>query len=178
MAIIYFPKNASIIRRDTVSGSMVVESIGVSPNSIFFFDTASHLEAISSSVTDCISASYSKTASYFVGTASFATNGISASYLNAPSRITMGGSNLVGFFGATPVTIQNLTTAVGTTITASTPGTADYDISVVGVNWDSACWGVSSSNELLSCMNAIKNLQSRVTLLETALNTLGLTIYD
>jgi len=171
MAIIYFPKNASIIRRDTVSGSMVVETIGVSPNSIFFFDTASHLEAISSSVTDCISSSYSITASY-------ASNGISSSYLNAPSRITMGGSNLVGFFGATPAMRQNLTTAVGTTITASTPGTADYNISAVGVNWDSACWGVSSSDELLSCMNAIKNLQSRVTLLETALNTLGLTIYD
>jgi hypothetical protein len=90
----------------------------------------------------------------------------------------MGSTNTVGFFGVTPAGVQTLATAVGTTITASAPVTPDYDIQAVGVNWDSACWGVSSSDELLSCMNAIKNLQSRVTLLEASLNTLGLTTYN
>lgn len=63
MAIVYFPSGTKIAQRNTVSASYEVIAFASFPNTIFFFDTGSSLNAISSSVTDCISSSFALTAS-------------------------------------------------------------------------------------------------------------------
>ena len=68
MALIYYPQSSYVSERNTESGSMVVLSLNVSPNNIFFFNTASELSALSQSVTDAISASYAKTSSFTLTT--------------------------------------------------------------------------------------------------------------
>lgn len=97
MAIVYFPKNSIISQRDTISASYEVIAAQVYPNTIFFFDSASNLSAISSSVTDAISASYAITSS-FATTSSYAENaggGSSIQTLQLPVQSAkMSGSNV------------------------------------------------------------------------------------
>jgi hypothetical protein len=63
MAIIYYPKNQFLYRKDTVSGSYETLAIATNPNTIIYFDTASSINAISASTLD-INVTHALTASY------------------------------------------------------------------------------------------------------------------
>lgn len=80
------------------------------------------------------------------------------------------GSN-VGFYGATPVAKQSALTTQLTTITCSAPGTPDYAITDPV---QSTGFGFSTSDEMLSALKVIANLQTRLGELETRLKNYGL----
>lgn len=104
MANIYYPQNSRILQRNTISSSYYEEVIGVLPNVVFFFNSGSQLDWISSSVFSltasmAVSASYasngggnSDTSSYSE-TSSYSSNSISASYALTSSYSLNGGGN-------------------------------------------------------------------------------------
>jgi hypothetical protein len=73
MAIIYYPKNSLIYRKDTVSASYEQIVLSTYPNSIIYFGNYSELEQITAS-NWAITSSWSDTSSYSV-TSSYALNG-------------------------------------------------------------------------------------------------------
>ena len=74
----------------------------------------------------------------------------------------------IGFYGTTPVTVGAGLTTQLTTITCSAPGTPDYAIAdpVQAVGF-----GFSTSDEMLSALKVIANLQARVAELENRLGS-------
>lgn len=78
----------------------------------------------------------------------------------------------VALFGETPVAQQAATTAALTTITpADAAGTPDYAIAAVT---NSTAYGFASAQEAITVLYVIKNLQTRVAELETALENVGI----
>ena len=76
----------------------------------------------------------------------------------------------LAFFGETPVAQQTAQTAGLTAITHTAPGTPDYAIQdLVSVT----PFGFVTKDEGNTVLSVIKNLQTRVTELETKLNALG-----
>lgn len=81
-------------------------------------------------------------------------------------------SDLVGFWGATPVDQPAALTAALTTITpADAEGTPDY--AIAGVTNTSA-YGFASAQEAITVLHVIKNLQVRVAELEARLEEAGI----
>jgi len=96
MAIIYYPNSSFILQR-TTSGSVYTEIVtSTVPNSIFFFDSASQLAAISAS-TMYVTSSWAISASWAPGggssaSSSWASSSISSSYAQTASYALNGGS--------------------------------------------------------------------------------------
>jgi len=80
-------------------------------------------------------------------------------------------SDLVGFWGATPVDQPASLTAQLTTITHTEPGTPDYAIQ--GIT-NSSPFGFVSADEGNSVLKVIKNLQTRLAEVEARLEEAGL----
>lgn len=76
-----------------------------------------------------------------------------------------------GFFGSTPTTKPAANTAALTAITFTAPGTPDYAIQDL-VN--ASAYGFVTKDEGNTVLSVIKNLQTRVSELETKLQALGL----
>jgi len=81
-----------------------------------------------------------------------------------------GTRTMLGFFGATAVAKPTALTAGLTSISASAPGTPDYAIS----DPTTSGYGFTTSDEFLTLMSVISNLQTRISQLETKLQSLGL----
>ena len=77
----------------------------------------------------------------------------------------------LGFFGATAVVKPTALTAQLTTITYTAPGTPDYAIADVT---QTTPFGFTTADEANTLFSVIKNLQDRVSQLETKLQGLGL----
>jgi hypothetical protein len=81
-------------------------------------------------------------------------------------------SDLVGFWGATPVDQPASLTAQLTTISvADATGTPDYAIAAVT---STSPWGFSAAAEAISLLYVIKNLQTRLAEVEARLEEAGL----
>lgn len=80
-------------------------------------------------------------------------------------------SDLMGFWGATPVNQPDALTAQLTTITHTEPGTPDYAIQNVT---NSSPYGFVSADEANSVLKVIKNLQTRLAEVEARLEEAGL----
>lgn len=76
----------------------------------------------------------------------------------------------LGVFGETPVGQQEVTTAALTDLTSDEPGTPNY----TPVTTDTDAFGFSTEDDLLTVLSIIKNLQTRINELETALQTYGI----
>ncbi len=96
MANIYYPQGSRIIERNTVSSSYYEEVISVLPNVVFFFNSGSQLDWISSSVftltasvaITSITSSYAGTSSVALNvpeTSSYALQALSSSYSDTAS---------------------------------------------------------------------------------------------
>jgi hypothetical protein len=79
----------------------------------------------------------------------------------------------IGFFGVTPAVRQTELTDELTTITCSAPGTPDY---AIADPTQVTPFGYTTSDEMLSTLNVIANLQTRVNELETKLTAYGLLV--
>ena len=79
--------------------------------------------------------------------------------------------NRLGFFAATPVAKQAAMTTQLQTITHSAPGTTDY---AIADSTQTTPWGFTSSDEVLTLLSVIANLQTRVQELENKLVAYGL----
>lgn len=81
-------------------------------------------------------------------------------------------SDLIGFWGATPVDQPAALTAALTTITpADAEGTPDYAIAAITA---SSPYGFASAQEGITVLYVIQNLQARVAELEARLEEAGL----
>jgi hypothetical protein len=81
-------------------------------------------------------------------------------------------NQLVGFYGTTPVAQPTALTAQDTTITFTAPGTADYAIQ--DLTSTGSPFGFVTADEGQTVLQVIANLQTRVSELETKLQSLGL----
>ena len=77
----------------------------------------------------------------------------------------------IGFFGTAPTTKQTALTAPLTTLTFTPPSVADYALQDVT---DTDSFGFSNAEEARTFISVVKNLQDRVTELETKLQAYGL----
>jgi hypothetical protein len=82
MAVIYYPLNSLIARRNTISSSFEEIILSTTPNTIIYFNTSSNIEQISLSMFNDITCSYSQTASFAKSTvsASWASQSLSSSF--------------------------------------------------------------------------------------------------
>lgn len=81
-------------------------------------------------------------------------------------------TDLVGFWGATPaVRAAALTTQLTTITPADAAGTPDYAIAAIT---SSSPFGFSNAAEGITLLYVIKNLQTRMSELESRLQTLGI----
>jgi hypothetical protein len=82
MAIVYYPKNQIMARRDTISASYEELTLASTPNTILYFDTASNISPLSASTVfltssystfseTSTSSSYATTASHVVNVSSY-----------------------------------------------------------------------------------------------------------
>lgn len=78
--------------------------------------------------------------------------------------------NKVGFYGVTPVVRPTALTTKLTDITFTAPGTPDYAMQTVQLSG----YGFATADEGNTALSVIKNLQTRVSELETKLQSLGL----
>ncbi len=93
MAVVYYPKQSILLKRDTVSASYEQVVLTTQPNTILYFGSNS-LEGFSASVM-YITASNALTASLVVGTSSYALNSNTSSWAN--DSVSSSYSNIVGF---------------------------------------------------------------------------------
>jgi hypothetical protein len=87
MAVVYYPKNSIMYKRDTISSSYEQVVLSTQPNTILYFGSSSNLEEISGSFL-AITASCALTSSYLIGSiesSSFASNTISSSWATSSS---------------------------------------------------------------------------------------------
>lgn len=94
--------------------------------------------------------------------------------LNNPDGYQVGAAatDLVGFYGATPVDQPAALTAQLTTITiADAAGTPDYALQAVT---NTSAYGFASAQEAISTLYVIQNLQTRLAQVEARLEELGL----
>ena len=80
-------------------------------------------------------------------------------------------ANTLGFFSTVPVAKQAAMTTQLQTITHSAPGTTDY---AIADPTQTSPWGFTSSDEVLTLLSVIANLQTRVQELENKLVAYGL----
>ena len=80
-------------------------------------------------------------------------------------------ANTLGFFSTAPVAKQAAMTTQLQTITHSAPGTTDY---AIADPTQTSPWGFTSSDEVLTLLSVIANLQTRVQELENKLVAYGL----
>lgn len=92
------------------------------------------------------------------------------------SKIGLASSEKWGFWGATPTTRPTALTTQLTTITHTAPGTPDYAIQdfVDIVGDGSLGWSFASHDEANSVLKVIANLQTRLSELESKMQTIGL----
>jgi len=81
-------------------------------------------------------------------------------------------NQLIGFYGTTPVAQPTALTAQDTTITFTAPGIPDYDIQPLTST--GSPFGFVTSDEAQTVLMVIANLQTRVSELETKLQSLGI----
>jgi len=86
-------------------------------------------------------------------------------------QVGQSSSDLVGFWGATPVDQPAALTAQLTTITHTEPGTPDYAIQNMT---NSSPYGFVSQDEANSVLKVIKNLQTRLAEVEARLEEAGI----
>lgn len=79
MAIVYYPKADVILKRDTISASYEQVVLSNNPNTILFFDSASNLSVLSSSIF-YLTSSWAVTASYALNGGGTGTSIIQKSY--------------------------------------------------------------------------------------------------
>jgi hypothetical protein len=80
----------------------------------------------------------------------------------------------VGFYGGTPVALGAALTGTLTTVTCNAPGTTDYAIADPVQNTG---FGFSTSDEMLSVLKVIANMQTRINQLENRLSTTGVKLF-
>ena len=86
-------------------------------------------------------------------------------------QVGQSASDLVGFYGATPVDQPASLTAQLTAITHTEPGTPDYAIQNLT---NSSPFGFVTADEGNSVLKVVKNLQTRLAEVEARLEELGL----
>jgi hypothetical protein len=111
MAIVYYPKNSVMYKRDTTTAGYEQVVLNLNPGEILYFDTASNVTALQNGITDSISSSYSFTSSYINpgASASFATTS-SYSSNAANSKTTLNGASSSFFI----LPVQSAKISVGT----------------------------------------------------------------
>lgn len=89
MAVVYYPKNSIIVRRDTISSSFEELVLSTHPNVVLYFNTASGIEPISLSMFVDITCSYALTASFAKSSvsSSWASASFSSSYVSASQSV-------------------------------------------------------------------------------------------
>jgi len=92
---------------------------------------------------------------------------------NGPEGLSIGiaTTDLVGFYGTTPVAQGAALTAQLTTITHTAPGTPDYAIQNLTMV---APYGFVTADEGNSVLAVIANLQARLAQVEARLETIGM----
>jgi hypothetical protein len=103
MAIVYYPKESIVMRRDTVSSSYEQLYLSLTPNTILYFGTSSTLDTITAAAFE-MTASWAVSASYAYGSissASWADIAGSASYAATASYAMNGGGSGVSASYAT-----------------------------------------------------------------------------
>lgn len=113
MAILYYPKNQVLASRDASNPLFVQLILGMQPNTVIYFDTASSGTNVSASYL-YITASLADTASYALNASS--AGGVLSSY----STILTGSNNgITASFTGTPTQQVNLTRTASYTFTSS-----------------------------------------------------------
>lgn len=87
------------------------------------------------------------------------------------ARLGQSATDLVGFYGATPVDQPAALTAQLTTITHTAPGTPDYAIQDLTTT---SPYGFVTKDEGNSVLKVVANLQARMAEVEARLEELGL----
>lgn len=92
---------------------------------------------------------------------------------NGPEGLHIGiaATDLVGFYGATPVAQGAALTAQLTTITHTAPGTPDYAIQNLTT---STPYGFATADEGNTVLYVIANLQARLAQVEACLEAIGM----